>query len=215
MRDVNTGALVRTWRGGIAIGQVAWAPSGRKFTYAARDRREAGKDSSTIWLADLDTGAVTAIVERVENFSGYQWSPDGASVVFAATSKAETDKRGVKLRENLLDRQAGWRDKRFLYQVSVPGGATRRLTAGGLATTASGSRRTAGACSCCARSKTCGPSLFPQGNLGARPHDSLWEEAPRFLLDHRRAVRPRRPARCSSCPGPRSSETSGATFPRG
>jgi len=138
MRDVNTGALVRTWRGGIAIGQIAWAPSGRKFTYAARDRREAGKDSSTIWLADLDTGAVTAIVERVENFSGYQWSPDGASVVFAATSKAETDKRGVKLRENLLDRQAGWRDKRFLYQVSVPGGATRRLTAGGLATTASG-----------------------------------------------------------------------------
>ena len=138
MRDAKTGALARTWRGGIAIGQIAWSPSGRKLTYAARDRREAGKDSSTIWLADLDTGAVTPIVERVENFSGYQWSPDGASVVFAATSKAETDKRGVKLRETLLDRQAGWRDKSFLYQVSVPGGATRRLTAGGLATTASG-----------------------------------------------------------------------------
>lgn len=138
MRDARSGALVRTWRGGIAIGQIAWSPTGRKFTYAARDRREAGKDSSTIWLANLDTGAVTPIVERVENFSSYQWSPDGASVVYAAMSKAEVDKRGVKLRETLLDRQAGWRDRSFLYQVSVPGGTTRRLTAGSLATTASG-----------------------------------------------------------------------------
>ena len=97
MRDAKTGALVRTWRGGVAIGQIAWSPSGRKFTYAARDRREAGKESSTLWLADLDTGAVTPIVERVENVSGYQWSPDGASVVYAVTSKAEADKRGVKL----------------------------------------------------------------------------------------------------------------------
>jgi hypothetical protein len=41
---------------------------------------------------------------------------DGASIVYAVTSKAEADKRGVKLRENLLDCRAGWRDKTFLYQ---------------------------------------------------------------------------------------------------
>jgi dipeptidyl aminopeptidase/acylaminoacyl peptidase len=138
MRDAQTGALTRTWRGGISIGQIAWSPTGRKFSYAARDRREAGKDSTTLWLADLETGAVAPIVERIENFSGYRWAPDGRSVVYAATSKAEVDKRGVKLRETLLDRQAGWRDKSFLYQVAVPGGATRRLTAGALATAASG-----------------------------------------------------------------------------
>jgi len=138
VRAAQGGALVRSWRGGVAIGQVAWSPSGKKLSYAARDRREAGKESTTLWLADLDDGAVTPIVERVENFAGYDWAPDGLSVVYAVTSKAEPDKRGVKLRENLLDRQAGWRDKSFLYQVSVPGGATRRLTAGGLATRASG-----------------------------------------------------------------------------
>ena len=137
MRDAASGALARTWRGGNAIGQIAWAPSGRRFSYAARDRREAGKDSSTLWLADLETGAVSPIVERVENFSSYRWAPDGASVVYAVTAKAEADKRGVKLRETLLDRQAGWRDKSFLYQVAVPGKATRRLTAGALATSAS------------------------------------------------------------------------------
>src|SRR5262245_36498410 len=138
MRDANDGTLLRTWRGGIAIGQLAWSPVGRKLSYAARDRREGGKDSITLWLADLDTGAVAPIVERIENLSSYQWSPDGTSVVYAVTSKAEADKRGVKLRENLLDRQSGWRDKNFLYQVAVPGGATRRLTAGGFATSASG-----------------------------------------------------------------------------
>jgi dipeptidyl aminopeptidase/acylaminoacyl peptidase len=138
MRDAKDGSLVRSWRGGVAIGQLAFSPTGRKLSYAAGDRREAGKASSTLWLADLDHGTVTPIVERVENFNGYRWAPDGASVVYAVTSKAEADKRGVRLRENLLDRQAGWRDKSFLYQVSVPGGATRRLTAGGLATSASG-----------------------------------------------------------------------------
>jgi dipeptidyl aminopeptidase/acylaminoacyl peptidase len=138
MRDATNGALVRTWRGGIGIGQIAWSPVGRRFSYAARDRREAGKDSISVWLADLDTGAVTPIVERVENLSGYRWAPDGSSVVYAVTSKAEADKRGVKLRETLLDRQAGWRDKNFLYQVAVPGGVTRRLTAGGVAAQASG-----------------------------------------------------------------------------
>jgi dipeptidyl aminopeptidase/acylaminoacyl peptidase len=138
MRDTSNGALLRSWRGGSAIGQVAWSPSGRKLSYTAGDRREEGKESSTLWLADLDTGAVTPIVERVFNFAGYRWAPDGASVVYAVTSKAEVDKRGVKLRETLLDRQAGWRDKSFLHQVAVPGGATRRLTAGRLATGASG-----------------------------------------------------------------------------
>jgi dipeptidyl aminopeptidase/acylaminoacyl peptidase len=134
IRAAKDGALLRSWRGGVAIGQIAWSPIGHKLSYAARDRREAGKDSSTLWLSDLDTGDVAPIVERVENFAGYQWAPDGTSVVYAITAKAEADKRGVKLRENLLDRQTGWRDKSFLYQVTVAGGATRRLTAGALAT---------------------------------------------------------------------------------
>lgn len=138
VRAAKDASLLRSWRGGVSIGQVAWSPEGRKLSYAARDRRDAGKESTTLWLTDLDTGTVSPIVERVENFAGYDWAPDGRSVVYAVTSKADPDKRGVKLRENLLDRQVGWRDKNFLYQASVPGGATRRLTAGGLATRASG-----------------------------------------------------------------------------
>jgi dipeptidyl aminopeptidase/acylaminoacyl peptidase len=139
IRDTRDGSLVRTWRGGISIGQVAWSPAGRKVSYLARDRREGAgaKESSTIWIADLDAANVVPLVERVEQLAGYRWAPDGASVVYVVTAKSDPDKRGVKLRENLLDRQAGWRDRSYLYQVSVVDGSTRRLTAGGLTTTLS------------------------------------------------------------------------------
>lgn len=138
IRAAKDGSVVRSFRGGSSIGLVDWSPTGRKLSYVARDRREGGLESSTLWIADLESGAVTPAVERVANLTAYQWAPDGASIVYAVTSKAEADKRGVKLRETLLDRQAGWRDKSFLYQVAVPGGTTRRLTAGSLTTSASG-----------------------------------------------------------------------------
>lgn len=137
VRATRDGALMRSLRGGVSVGLVDWSPTGRKLSYVARDRRE-GADSSTLWLLDLDTGAATPLVERVANLTAYQWSPDGASIVYTLTAKEEPDKRGVKLRETLLDRQAGWRDRSFLYQVSVAGRATRRLTAGGIATAATG-----------------------------------------------------------------------------
>jgi len=137
IRAAKDGSLVHTWRGGVAIAQVAWSPIGRKVSYVARDRREGGKESSTIWLADLDSGGVSPVVERVEHLSGYRWNPAGTAIVYGVTSKSEPDKRGVKLRESLLDRQAGWRDRSYLHEVSLTDGSTRRLTAGGLTTTLS------------------------------------------------------------------------------
>jgi dipeptidyl aminopeptidase/acylaminoacyl peptidase len=136
VRATESGSLVRTMRGGVAIGQVSWAPSGHKLAYAARDRRDGGKESSSLWLADLDTGDTVPVLERIENFAGYVWAPDGASIVYSVTSKPEPDKRGVKLKDTLLDREDGWRNKNFLYQVALQGGVTRRLTAGALATAA-------------------------------------------------------------------------------
>lgn len=145
VRATADGALVRTMRGGVSIGQVSWAPSGHKLSYSARDRREAGKESSSLWVADLDSGETAPILERIENFAGYDWAPDAASIVYSVTSKPEPDKRGVKLKDTLLDREEGWRNKNFLYQVTLPfdgvqgkaqGGVTRRLTAGALATSA-------------------------------------------------------------------------------
>lgn len=138
VRSMDDGRLLRTWRGGSSVGQVGWAPSGRKLSYVAADTRTGGKESASLWIADLDTGVTKTVLERIENFAGYSWAPDGASIVYAVTAKADPDARGVKLRQNLLDRQAGWRDRGSLFDVTLADGRVRRLTAGGTATTAAG-----------------------------------------------------------------------------
>ena len=132
MRETSSGTLVRSWRGGFEMSSVAWAPTGKTLSYVTRDDKASkdGKSFSTLWLSDLETGSTRPLVERVENFSGYVWSPTGEAVVFATTIKDEKDKRGVKLLRNLLDRQADWRDRQVLHVVAVADGARRRLTAG-------------------------------------------------------------------------------------
>lgn len=137
IRAVSDGATKQTWRGGEGVGQVAWAPGGRRISYVTQDpaKPDAKSRTSTLWVADLDAGTVAPLLRRVENLDSYAWSPDGARLVFATIEKAEPDKRGVKLNQSLLDRQVGWRDRTYLNLASVPGGTRRRLTAGALSTT--------------------------------------------------------------------------------
>ncbi len=124
IRAVKDGKLVQTWRGGVAISQVRWAPHGQRFAYVARGEKAA------IWIYDLTAGKASQLIGSLEEFGEYQWGPDGTFLVHSFTIKAEPDKRRVKRVLNVADRQPGWRDRSHLMQVSVPDGATRRLTAG-------------------------------------------------------------------------------------
>jgi len=132
VRDTDNGNLVRTWRGG-QMSQVAWAPSGRTVSYVT-SHGSGDNRTSTLWLADLNANTVVPLLERVEDFSGYRWAPDGSSIVFMTSVNAEDDPRGIKRLEGLMDRWATYRDKTYLSLVTVPGGTTRRLTAGALST---------------------------------------------------------------------------------
>ncbi|HNX48899.1 MAG TPA: prolyl oligopeptidase family serine peptidase [Thermoanaerobaculaceae bacterium] len=133
--SVRDGALRWTWRGTGELRDVAWAAPGR-LSYISSDRTK-GKDAkdadlATLWLADLATGSVAPVIERVEGLAGYRWAGGGSTVVFWTTAKAEPDKRGVKVLEGLLDRQRGYRDKSYLWLARHPGGGRVRLTAGEL-----------------------------------------------------------------------------------
>jgi dipeptidyl aminopeptidase/acylaminoacyl peptidase len=128
VRRVADGGLERTWRG-AKISGVDWGPSGRRLSYVTRDDKKA-----TLWVADLETGGVEPIVERVEKFGSYEWSPDGGSVFYSASFEPEKDESGVQRLLGLQDRQADWRERSYLFQASVPGGVRRRLTAGELST---------------------------------------------------------------------------------
>lgn len=125
---------VRWSRRGAEAKDVAWAaPRLLGFTTAEKKGRN-GKERelSTLWIADLESGAVRPVLERVENLGGYRWAGGAEAVVYWTTTKAEPDSRGVKLVESVVDRQKGFRDKSYLWLARGRDGARVRLTAGEL-----------------------------------------------------------------------------------
>jgi dipeptidyl aminopeptidase/acylaminoacyl peptidase len=133
LRATDDGRRMASWRGAPAMSQVEFAPTGNGISYVTKG---AAEGTSTLWLADLETGATRALVEGVENFGGYEWAPTGDAVVYSATDEAEKDERGIKHLRGLLDRMAGNRDLTSLYLLRVADGVTRRLTAGTLSSSA-------------------------------------------------------------------------------
>jgi dipeptidyl aminopeptidase/acylaminoacyl peptidase len=131
VRRTRDGSLERSYRG-AELSRVDWAPRGRRLSYVTRDDKVA-----SLWVADLGDGTVQAILEGVEKLGSYRWSPDAASVIYAVSADEPEDELGVQRLWNLQDRQAGWRNRSYLHQVFLAGGARRRLTAGELSTSLS------------------------------------------------------------------------------
>lgn len=125
---------VRWSRRGADAKDVAWAgPHLLAFSTTEKNgSRGKERELSTLWLADLATGAVSPVLEGIENLGGFRWAGNASAVVYWTVAKAEPDRRGVKFVESLVDRQKGFRDKSYLWLARLPGGARVRLTAGEL-----------------------------------------------------------------------------------
>jgi len=126
IREVKSGDLVTTWRGSRA-GNLAWSPAGH-LTFTLPGNRE----TTDLWQFDAGTGSTERVLRGIEDFGGYQWAPNGEFVVYSVQVEAESDKRKVKRVKNPGDRQPWDRNRSYLVQAFVPGGQTRRLTAGPL-----------------------------------------------------------------------------------
>ncbi|MBN2093458.1 PD40 domain-containing protein, partial [candidate division KSB1 bacterium] len=129
IRKWEDGALVQTFRGSMRVLGFQWAPTGRKFSYVSTSDGE-----STLWIVDLEKGTTTPLLKQIKDFGSHTWAPDGRYILFSVTEKPEPDKRGVKQLQGLTDRWSYGRNRSFLYQVSLPDGVKRRLTAGELST---------------------------------------------------------------------------------
>ena len=125
IRETANGTLARTIRDVPGIHSLQWAPRGRILSYIVPDE---GKNA--IHALDLDRGTAETIVDGIEGLAGYRWSPDASFIIYADREEAEDDKTGVKRLRGVSDRQNRGRDRTSLYLSSVPGGVTRRLTAG-------------------------------------------------------------------------------------
>jgi len=123
------GRLLHTFRGGMSISSVNWAPQGKIFSYTSHD-----KSRATIWIVDLDKGTSNPILKEVEDLGGHVWAPDGSFIVYSISEKGQQDSKNIKRFQNMEDRQPWWRDRSYLYRLTVPEGIRQRLTAGELST---------------------------------------------------------------------------------
>jgi len=122
-------SLVRSYRGGMKISSIKWAPKGKKFSFTSTDDKK-----QTLWVVDLEKGTTTALLKDVENLSGHSWSPTGSFIIYNVTQKPEEKIENLRRLKGMEDRQPTYRDRSFLYMVNVPEKTTRRLTSGLLST---------------------------------------------------------------------------------
>jgi dipeptidyl aminopeptidase/acylaminoacyl peptidase len=125
IRNTKDGSLAHLWRTGQAPGTVAWHPVGRKLTWQTSNGEKA-----TVWLHDLETGETVTVLADVEKLGRWAWAPDGGSLIYEINRSPDEDPRKVKRVLHPADRQPWWRGRSHLMQVFLPGGLTRRLTAG-------------------------------------------------------------------------------------
>jgi dipeptidyl aminopeptidase/acylaminoacyl peptidase len=128
--DLSENRLVQTYRGATSISRVTWAPTGKRFSYAAKN-----KTGTTLWIIDLENGTTLPILDNVADFGTHAWSPNSQFIIYSVAQKGSDDLQGVKRFQNLSDRQSWWRNKFYLYKVTVPEGVKKRLTAGEFSTT--------------------------------------------------------------------------------
>ncbi len=129
LRHANDGTLLNTYRGGMQLSYVQWAPIGKKFSYTS-----SAKEGSTLWIVDLDKGTSAPIVANIKDLGSHTWAPDCSYILYDVTEKPEPDKSGFKRMEGMPDRIPSWRNRSFIYLVNIPEGTRQRLTSGMLST---------------------------------------------------------------------------------
>ncbi len=129
LRRTKDGSLLNTYRGGMRISYVQWAPIGKKFSYTS-----SSKDGTTLWIVDLEKGTSTPLLENIKDMGGHTWAPDGSFIVYSITEKPDSDKTGLKKLEGMPDRWPGWRNRSFLHLVNTVSGTRKQLTGGMLST---------------------------------------------------------------------------------
>lgn len=129
IRWTKDGSLFQTWRGGMKISSIHWAPAGKRFSYSSSN-----KEGTTLWIVDLEKGTSMPLLEDVKDFGGHTWAPNGDFIICEISESAEPIKSGLKKLEGMPDRLPGWRERSFLYSVNVPEGTRKRLTSGLLST---------------------------------------------------------------------------------
>ena len=128
IKRVSDSKIVHSFRH-ASIHAFSWAPEKNIISY--RTTRE---NKSTIWIYDLDTGDYFALLEDVEDFGSYSWSPDGSFLIYSIKEEVPDNEGDLNRLLGMRDRIPGYRTRFFLYRVDIESGIKERLTHGFLTT---------------------------------------------------------------------------------
>ncbi len=108
------------------ISSLKWLPNSEKISYVSNF---GGK--SEIFVYDIQTGEETSIVNNLENFSDYTWSPIENYIIW---SESITAKKPGNLKRIYAsdDRLPYFRNRSLLHIINVVSGKTMQLTSGNL-----------------------------------------------------------------------------------
>jgi len=128
IHNLTDGTIAENFRN-ANIWSMKWSPDGDKISYV-----NSGEKGNNLWISDLAKGSDEIILENIENFGSYKWSPEGSFIIFSVSEKPDKNSSGLKKLECMPDRWPWWRTRRFLYKVDVKSKIKQRLTYGQLST---------------------------------------------------------------------------------
>ncbi|AKS43118.1 prolyl oligopeptidase family serine peptidase [Wenzhouxiangella marina] len=119
IRRTDDNEIVRRWTDNVPS-SIAWSPDSRTL---------AVQQGNNLWLYPNE-GAPRLLLANQERLGGWQWHPDGDSLIFSWTEEAEAANEQRRRVRSLEDRWAGFRNQAQLFQVDVASGLIRPLTQG-------------------------------------------------------------------------------------
>lgn len=128
IHDITNGSIIKNFRN-AKVWSMKWSPDGNKISYVS-----SGEKGNTLWISDIVKGTDEILLENIEDFGSYEWSPEGSFIIYSISEKPEKNSSGVKKFEGMPDRWPWWRNRRFLYKVDVTSKIRQRLTYGKLST---------------------------------------------------------------------------------
>ncbi len=111
------------------IGQLQWLPNSNRISYT---HTRSGK--ATLFLHDIESGAITELMDEMENFSGYRWAPNEKYLVYTIREEGSSIDDDIRQVLGMQDRQSNFRHRSFLYHFDLSSGYHQRLTFGNLTT---------------------------------------------------------------------------------
>lgn len=110
-----------------SVSQLNWAPKSNRIAFVnTRDKK------TSLFILDLTTLQISTVLENIENFAGYSWSPDESYFIYSINEEAPKTEGNTKQILNIQDRLPGYRDRSFVYYHNLTTHQSRQLTYGNL-----------------------------------------------------------------------------------